>query len=379
MTTALAGLRVLDFTSMLAGPFASRMLADLGAEVIKVEPADGDHNRARRPLRDGWSSLYGHLNCGKKSVVLDLKSPSGVASARALARRADVALENWRPGVAERLGVGFAALAAEKPDIVYCSISGYGQGGPLAQRPAYAPIIHATSGYDLAQIAHQQTEARAPATGTYMADVIGGYAAFGAVMTALFRRERTGAGQFIDVALLDGMLGLLVFECQAAQFPDQPPRVHRAVAAADGYVIATPTSQKNFEALARAIGHSEWLVDPRFANTPARERHWQELMALFGEWTRTRGANECEATLLQAGVPCSRYRRLNEALADPHLASRGTLAEVRDGGGAFLVPNPPFRMAGLEVGARGWVAALGEHTDEVMASLSTDGAARCED
>ena len=304
--------------------------------------------------------------------MLDLKSTRDQKRARAIARHCDVVIENWRPGVADRLGVGYAVIAQGKPDIVYCAISGYGQDGPKAQQSAYAPIIHAASGYDMAQATHQQAADRAPVTGTYIADVLGGYAAFGAIQTALFRRERTGAGQFIDVALLDGMLGLLVFECQAAQFPDQAPRVHRAVAATDGYVIATPTSEKNFAAMANAVGHPEWIEDPRFSTTAERERNWQTLMALFGDWAATRSALDCEAVLLGAGVPCARYRNVGEALGDAQLAHRGALTPVRDGGGSFIVPNPPFRMPGLAIGAGDWVAELGENTEAVLDRYAKD-------
>lgn len=364
----LAGLRVLDFTTMLAGPYASRLLADAGAEVIKVESEHGDHNRERRPLRDGFSSLFGHLNAGKKSVVLDLKSAAGLRHARALAVTCDIAIENWRPGVADRLGVGYADLRALRPDIIFCAISGYGQTGPGADRAAYAPIIHANCGYDLMQLQHLQAPNLAPATGTYVADVFGGLAAFAAIQMALFDRERTGSGRFIDVALFDGMINLLVFECQAVQFPSQPPRIHRAVATTDGYIVITPTSQKNFEALAHAVGHPEWVRDARFAATTDRERNWTTLMQLIGEWTSQRTAADAEALLISAGVPCSRYRALADALADPQSVSRNVMADVTDGAGTFRVPNPPFRMQGLDTTVRPYVARLGEHTDEVLSA-----------
>jgi len=369
----LAGLRVLDFTTMLAGPYASRLLADAGAEVIKVESEHGDHNRERRPLRDGFSSLFGHLNAGKKSVVLDLKSAAGLRHARALAATCDIAIENWRPGVADRLGVGHADLRTLRPDIIFCAISGYGQTGPGAGRAAYAPIIHANCGYDLMQLQHLQAPNLAPATGTYVADVFGGLAAFAAIQMALFDRERSGSGRFIDVALFDGMINLLVFECQAVQFPGQTPRIHRAVATADGYIVITPTSQKNFEALAHATGHPEWVRDARFAATADRERNWTTLMQLIGEWTSQRTAADAEALLISVGVPCSRYRALADALADPQLVSRDVMADVTDGAGTFRVPNPPFRMQGLDTTVRPFVARLGEHTDEVLSALGTPG------
>ena len=161
MNSALGGLRVLDFTTTIAGPHCGRMLADLGAEVIKIEAPEGDMMRTRPPLRAGASTSFGQLNAGKKSVVLDLKSPRGVEAARRLVATADVVVENFRPGVMRRFGLDYPAMKEIKPDIVYCAISGYGQTGPSAELPAYAPVIHASSGYDLAQIAHQE-EAAAP-------------------------------------------------------------------------------------------------------------------------------------------------------------------------------------------------------------------------
>ncbi|MGZ5234611.1 MAG: CaiB/BaiF CoA transferase family protein, partial [Burkholderiales bacterium] len=206
----LDGLRVLDFTNMLSGPYCTRLLADLGAEVIKIEPPVGDHNRNRRPVRNGYSSFFGHLNCGKKSVVLDLKSRAGRDAAISLAQKTDIIVENWRPGVADRLGVGYKAVAQSNPKVIFCSISGFGQTGPTSQRPAYAPIVHAASGFDLAQVQYQGG-GRPANTATFIADVFGGMSAFGAVQTALYNLKQTGRGQFIDVALMDAMLNLLVY------------------------------------------------------------------------------------------------------------------------------------------------------------------------
>ena len=282
----LDGIRVLDLSNMLSGPYCTRLLADLGAEVIKVEPPQGDHNRGRRPVRDGHSRFFGHLNCGKKSVVLNLKTESGLAAALAIARQSDVVVENWRPGVAARLGLGYKALSALRPGVVYCSISGFGQNGPGAHRPAYAPIIHAASGFDLVQVEYQGG-GKPQNTATYTADVFGGMSAFAAIQAALFHRERSGEGQYIDVALLDGMLNILVAECQEWQAPsDTESRVYPPLESSNGFIVIAPTSQKNFEALVKVVGHEEWLADPRFTSTVTREKHWAELMSLIEQWTR---------------------------------------------------------------------------------------------
>ena len=380
MDAPLDGVRVLDFTNMLSGPYCTRLLADLGAQVIKVEPPSGDHNRTRRPVREGHSSFFGHLNCGKQSIVLDLKSAAGRAAAIALAREFDVIVENWRPGVADRLGVGYKAVAAINPRVVYCSISGFGQQGPNAQRPAYAPIIHAASGFDLAQVEYQGGE-RPANTATYTADVFGGMSAFAAIQAALYRRERTGQGQYIDVALLDCMLNILVSECQELQAPSkEKTRVYPPLKTRDGYVVVAPTSQKNFEQLTGVVGHPEWLADPRFTTSGTREKNWSEFMALIELWTRERSGQEVETLLLAGGVPCTRYMTVSEAMAEPQLRSRGALSRVEDAAGAYWVPNAPFQMPGLNTSPRPNVPGLGESTVDVLREqlgYSSDEAQAC--
>ena len=173
-TDALAGLCVLDFTSMIAGPYAARLLTDVGAEVIKIESPEGDDMRQRAPLRNGHGTYFGQLNAGKKSVTLDLKNPAGVALAKRMVEKADVVLENFRPGVMRRLGLDYATLAGINPRLVYCSISGYGQTGPDADKPAYAPVVHAGSGFDRALMRYAGDRDRPAAGAVFMADVLGG-------------------------------------------------------------------------------------------------------------------------------------------------------------------------------------------------------------
>jgi len=317
-------------------------------------------------VRNGYSSFFGHLNCGKKSVVLDLKSAPGRDAAIALANKSAIIVENWRPGVADRLGIGYQAVAQANPKVIYCSISGFGQTGPTSQRPAYAPIVHAASGFDLAQVQYQGG-GRPANTATFIADVFGGMSAFGAVQTALYNLKQTGRGQFIDVALMDAMLNLMVYECQEAQAPTtEKIRVYQPLKTLDGYVVTAPTSQKNFEQLASAVGHPEWMEDERFAKTRAREAHWSELMDLIEQWTKTRSGQECEDVMLAGGVPCTRYRTVDEAMNDAQMKARGGMTRVRDGSGEYWVPNAPFQMPGLNISARSHVPELGEHTVDVL-------------
>jgi len=367
---ALAGLRVIDFTSMIAGPYCSRLLADCGAEVVKIEEPAGDHMRKGRPQRDGHSAYFASLNCGKKSCVIDLKSTEGKALAADLVAASDIVLENYRPGVMTRLGLGYEVLSARKPELVYCSISGFGQSGPRAAQRAYAPVVHAASGYDHTQFVYQGGKDRPAKTGVFVADVLAAVYAFGAIQTAMIGRLRHGRGQRIDVALMDAMIGLLVYECQEAQFPSEVARhLYGPLATRDGFVSVAPVNQRNFEQLANVTGNPGWIADPRFEATAVRSTNWELLMGELETWTRTRTALECERSLMEAGVPCSRYLTVAEAIADPQTVERGTMAEVEDGAGPLQVPNAAFKFADGSVGARRHVPDLGEHTRDVLSRI----------
>jgi crotonobetainyl-CoA:carnitine CoA-transferase CaiB-like acyl-CoA transferase len=367
MTDALDKIRVLDLTTTIAGPHCTRLLADLGAEVIKVEARDGDIMRRAPPVRNGASSSFGQLNAGKKAIVLDLKNRAGLDILRRLVRSSDVLVENFRPGVMRRLGLDYEALRLLKPDLIYCAVSGYGQTGPSSGLPAYAPAIHAASGYDMAHLDYQDGRERPDNCGVYVADVLAGTYAFGAIMTALFVRQQTGAGQMIDVSMLESMLALLLPEVQKAQFEVPPARpLYSPVATRDGYIMPAMGSERIFQGLAKATGHEDWLTDPRFALFDERRKHWGELMSEIEAWTMQHGTEECRAAFDANGVPCSPYRSVEQAMADPQVAHRGALAEVRDAGGSFKVVNPPFRMSASRTPAGERAPALGEDTHAVL-------------
>jgi CoA:oxalate CoA-transferase len=379
-TRALAGLKVLDFSIMLAGPYGARLMADLGADVVKVEPPEGDDMRLRHPLREApdgqrHSAYFGQLNAGKRSVAMDLKAPASLALVRRLALEADVVIENFRPGVMERLGLGAAVLRAANPKLVYCAISGYGQQGPAAGRAAYAMIVQAASGYERTLARYAGGRDRPAATATFVADLLGGLNAFAAIQTALVQRARTGQGQVIDVALMDSMLNLLIFELQEAQFPVTSARpTSGPVAARDGDVLIVPITQRNFDALADVTALPELRADPRFATVPSRSAHWTEMMRIVEGWTRERTVAEVLATLEAAGVPCAHYAEPADLLADQQAAARGLFAPVRDAAGTFTGVNAPWAMsaAGGALGAR--VPGLGEHNAEVLRDwLGIDG------
>jgi len=371
----LDGIRVLDFTRIISGPYCTRLLADCGAEVIKVEPLGGEHMRQKQPMRGHTSTYFGHLNAGKKSVAIDFRSAEDLARIRTLARSCDIVVENFRPGVMAELGLDYPALAAERPDIVYCAISGFGQTGPRAEAPAYAPILHALSGHDLAAEAYRGADDPAR-TGILYADIMGGAYAFAAIQTALIGRLRHGTGQYIDVSLMDTMINLLVLEVQEAQTPSAFPRwLATPVRAADGHVMVIPITGRNFARLADAMDRPDLKTDARFDAQLAREAHWQELMAEIEAWTATRPAAEVEAHMLAAGVPCARYRRVAEAIDDPQIAARGLMATVGAGAESFRVPKAPFLFgdAAPPVGPK--IAAPGQHTEEILGAIAAPRAA----
>lgn len=362
----LQGIRVIDFTAVIAGPYCTRMLADLGAEVIKLESPEGDNMRARQPMKDGQSLYFGGLNCGKQCIAIDLKHPRSAGLVKELVAKADVVVENYRPGVMQRLGFDYATLSALNPRLVYCSISGYGQSGPAAGLPAYAPIVQASSGYDLANLGYQPGAERPMNTGIFTADYLAGTHAFGAISAALFKRASTGEGSRIDCALMDSMLGMLAYEVGEAQAPADAPRLlYQATRARDGFFIVAPISQANFEALARATGNPGWLTDPRYATRVVRSvtANWNAMLAELDAWAAHRSVAECEARMLECDVPVARYQTVAELMASPYALERGAFATAKSGDVEFRTPTPPFKMDGIAVGD---VPGLGEHSAAVL-------------
>jgi crotonobetainyl-CoA:carnitine CoA-transferase CaiB-like acyl-CoA transferase len=371
VTGPLSGMRVVDFTTTIAGPYCTRMMADLGAEVIKIETDEGDMMRSRPPLRDGASTSFGQLNAGKQSIVLDLKRPEAREIVRRLLRTSDFLVENFRPGVMKRFTLDYDTVVQTNPKLIYCSISGYGQTGPSSGLAAYAPAIHAASGFDMAHLAYQPGRERPDNCGIYIADIMSGTYAFGAIMAALAHRHMTGAGQHIDVSMLETMLTLMVGEVQTAQFDVPPPSrpMFGPVKTKDGYIMPAVASEKTFQSLCLGAGHPEWITDMRFARYSDRRNNWGQFIDLLETWSTELTTTECQAAFDTAGVPSSPYRRVKEVLTDPQLAHRGALAEVHDKGGSFKVVNPPFRFSGLPVQVKGFASGLGENTRDVLMSV----------
>lgn len=362
-------LRVIDFTTTIAGPHCTRLLADLGADVIKIETPGGDMMRSRPPLRDGASAMFGQLNVGKKSVVLDLKTDAARDALYKVIDTADIIVENYRPGVTKRLGIDYETLSATRKSLIYCSISGYGQSGPSSKLAAYAPVIHAASGFDAAHLSYQPDRARPDYCGIYIADVLAGTYAYGAIATAISQRQTTGNGQHIDVSMLEAMLSLTLVELQEAQF-EMPPRPSRPlfgpVETSDGYINIAVASERTFDALARTAGRLDWFEDPRFKEYANRRMNWGELMDEFEDWSRTVTNRDCLAALEAEGVPSAAYRTVREAMNDPQLVHRQALQKVSDAGGSFEALNAPFRMTGTESSTGNTVSTLGQDTKDVL-------------
>ena len=365
----LHGLRVLDFSTTIAGPHCSRLLADMGADVIKVEAPEGDLMRSRPVQRDGAGTMFGQLNAGKRSIVLDLKRPESIDAVKKLVAKVDVVLENYRPGVMKRLGIDYPELVKVNPRLVYCAISGYGQTGPAAGRPAYAPVIHASTGYDMAHLSYQQGRGRPDNCGIFVADYASGAYAMGAILAAIYQRNATGKGQMVDVSMFETLVGMLLGEVNRAQFDFETPSrpMYGPIEASDGYVMLATASERTFQDMATAAGRRDWLTDPRFEKYADRRMNWAEFVDEFEQWSRKLTVKECVAALEKHGVPCSPYLTVSEALRDPQVEHRGSLCTIEDSAGAYQSPAPPFRFSGSALQSGPKVAGLGEHTASVLA------------
>jgi crotonobetainyl-CoA:carnitine CoA-transferase CaiB-like acyl-CoA transferase len=270
----------------------------------------------------------------------------------------------------QRIGLDYATVAKLNSRLVYCSISGFGQSGPWATRSAYAPMLHAASGFDLVNLSYQDGLERPLNTGIYVGDVLGGTYAFGAIQSALLARERSGRGDNIDLAMMDGVLGMLIYEFQEAQFPQKKKaNTFQPTRAKDGFIMIAAVKPNNFDALWRAIGHHEYATDPRFATGKGRAENWATMMSLLDDWASTKTAAECESILTEGNVPCSRYFTVRETLAQPHFAQRGSFEVIDDGAGPLKVPNPAFKFARSAARARNYVPALGADNASVLSSV----------
>ncbi|MEV6591786.1 CaiB/BaiF CoA transferase family protein [Streptomyces acidicola] len=383
-TPLLEGVRILDLTNVLAGPFAGYQLALQGADVIKVEmPGSGDLARQLGADHALGEELLGASflaqNAGKRSLTLNLKSPDGREALLRAVREADVLLENFRPGVMDRLGVGWKTLRAENPGLVYCAISGFGQTGPMRDRPAYDQIIQGLSGMMSVTGTPETAPLRA---GFPVADTLGGMAAAYAVAAALVRRGRTGEGAFVDVSMLESALtamgwvtsnylisGRVPHPMGNENFTAAPSGTFRT---ADGHLNIAANRQQQFTTLCRLIGREDLTTDPRFTHPADRKTHRDALRDEVESGLAARPAAEWEEILSDAGVPAARVLSVQDALGLDHLAARGFVHDLPfpDGRERPLpVLGSPVRVDGEPAASPAPPPLLGEHTDDVLTEL----------
>jgi crotonobetainyl-CoA:carnitine CoA-transferase CaiB-like acyl-CoA transferase len=374
----LRGVTVLDFTRVLAGPYCTRLLADLGARVIKIERPRGDDTRAGPrqldPDRTDQSTYFVRVNAGKQSVALDLEHPAGRAVALDLARVADVLVENFRPGVMTRFGLDYEAAAAVRPDLVYCSISGYGQTGPWRDRPAFAHVVHATSG-----LMHLERGADEPPRVLYLqaADVLAGVHAFGAIAAALLRRVHTGRGAHLDVSMLEALIGAedISFGSALNDGPSYPgPRSGMMVEqVGDGWVACQIVGVLDlWPRLLELLERPELAADSRFATPVSRREHWAELRAIIATWLgRFSSVKEALVALGAARIPCAPVLWPDEVVTAPHLEVRRAFPSVpHPTYGAIRVTASPLHVDGEPVAPAGPAPYRpGEDTREVLADM----------
>ncbi len=377
MPGPLHGYRIVDLTSNVSGPLATMMLADQGADVIKVEPPDGgDHTRAAANRRAGFSASFLNNNRNKRSIVLDLKKPAAVRALLRLAAGADVLVQNFRPGVAERLGVGEDAVRAAAPRIVYVSISGFGETGPYAAKPVYDPVIQAFSG--LATVQAGSDAARPRLLRTILPDKLTAITASQAITAALLARERTGEGQHVRLSMLEAVLAFLWSSDMGSQtFVGDEPATQEAASAADliyetadGYITVAVQTDRQWQAMARTLGHGEWLDDPRFRTTALRQHNIDERLRLTQEALRTRPTAEWLEMLTAAEVPCGPVLTRNQVIRHPQVAALGLVVETEHKeAGRLRQTRAAARFSGTPAEIRHGAPALGEHTQEILAEL----------
>lgn len=374
----LQGIRVLDLTRVLAGPAASLALADLGAEVIKIEPpGTGDETRTFPPFRDEESHYYLSINRGKKSIVVNLKSDAGVALVRDLAAKCDVLIENYRPGVMDRFGLGYEALASVNPRLIYCSISGFGMTGPLRDRPSFDIVLQALSG---ALSVNGEPDGNPTKLGIPLGDLVGGINGPIGILAALHERGITGRGRLVDVSLLDGMIGLLGYLAQLAFFTGEDPKPRGSqhpnlvpygqFPARDGAIIIACLTNSFWERICRALGIPECTEDPRFDTLEKRRDNRSVVNELISGITRLKSVQELLALFTEYEVPHAPILGIREALAQPQSVAREMVVETdHQSLGKIPIVNRPIRFPGDRQPVPDAPPVLGQHTEEILGDI----------
>ena len=377
----LAGIRVVDYSHFLAGPFLSRCLAAMGAEVIKIErPKAGDAGRAHPYFIKGQSGYYLQQNMGKQGLCINLKDPRGLELMHKLTDTADVFVENYRPGALEKLGLGYKELASRNPKLVYCSVSAYGHTGPDSARPGFGLIAEAKSGA-MAMIGVPGE--RPPLFRIALADMYTGIHGVAAVCAALLGRVNSGRGQHIDMALYDTMVSMHEYAVQCytlsggKEIPVQTGHdlpqstVYGVFAGRDGYFVIAAQVDDAWKRLAKLIGGDALAADARFHHPAGRNEHREEILAKIRAWAMAQpSVAACIAALDAVEVPCAKVQRIDEVLADPQIIARGMLIEQDHPVlGRIKLPNLPFRFSECDTSPKGVAPLLGQHNRQVAATL----------
>jgi crotonobetainyl-CoA:carnitine CoA-transferase CaiB-like acyl-CoA transferase len=375
----LKGVRILDLSMFLAGPFCTQQLADLGADIIKIEPRNGDSTRALPPhFHKGESLYFLSANRSKRGMVLDLAQPEGREVFYRLVTGADVVVDNFRPGVTAKLGVDFATLSEINPRIVCCSISGYGQDGPYAKRPAYDMIVQALSG---GMSLTGEPGARAVRAGIPIGDICAGLHAVIGILAALTEREVSGKGQFIDISMLDVQVAMLsyqgVYHLFSGEVPGRQGRGHASIPtyasfeAADGNdVLICANTEKMWQGLCEVLEQPELLLDARFLTNELRHTHRDALEPLLTQAFLRRSRDQWLELLNAKGVPCAPVNTVADALVDPQVRHRGMVRSLTHQlGGEIDVLGNPIKLSRSPCGPFRSPPLLGQHTDEIMREL----------
>jgi crotonobetainyl-CoA:carnitine CoA-transferase CaiB-like acyl-CoA transferase len=374
----LAGIRVLDFTRVLSGPSASLALADLGAEVLKIEPPEtGDETRLFPPYRDSVSHYFLSINRGKKSIVVDLKTTDGVAVVRELAAKCDVLLENYRPGVMDRLGLGHATLSQINPRLIYCAISGFGMTGPLKDRPSFDIVLQALSG---ALSVNGEAGGMPTKLGIPLGDLVGGVNGPIAILAALHERHQTGRGRLIDISLLDGMIGMLGYLAQLAFFTGEDPKPqgsqhpnlvpYGAFPASDGSIIVACLMNSFWSRICEALGMLESIDDPRFATIEKRRDQRLVVNEMISARTRSKSVQELVELFTRHNVPHAPILGVREALSQPQAVDRNMVVETEHAVlGRIPIVNRPIKFPGDPQPVPTAPPVLGQHTDEILTDI----------
>ena len=374
----LQGIRVLDFTRVLAGPSASLALADLGAEVLKIEPpGTGDETRLFPPFRENVSHYFLSVNRGKKSIVVDLKSDAGVALVRDLAAKCDILIENYRPGVMDRLGLGYAALSAVNPRLIYCAISGFGMTGPLRDRPSFDIVLQALSG----ALSVNGEAGRAPTKlGIPLGDLVGGINGPMGILAALYERSLTGRGRLIDVSLLDGLIGMLGYLAQLAFFTGENPKPqgfehpnlvpYGIFPAKDGSIIVACLTNSFWQRICQALGRQDWIQDPRFETIEKRRDNRRLVNEMISGFTSRKTMNELVDLFTQYEVPHAPILGIKDALAQPQAVAREMVVETDHLLlGKIPIVNRAIKFPDDRQPVPTAPPVLGQHTDEILRDI----------